>query len=45
TAKDVTANHRLYGIVEGMLLYAVDMAAVGQPMRPHLSARLSRVGG
>lgn len=45
TAKDVTANHRLYGIVDGALLYAVDMAAVGQPLQPHLSARLERVGG
>lgn len=45
TAKEVTANHRLYGIVEGDLLYAVDMAAVGQPLQPHLSARLSRVAG
>ncbi|HSV65443.1 MAG TPA: FABP family protein [Mycobacteriales bacterium] len=45
TAKEVTANHRLYGVVEGDLLYAVDMAAVGQPLQPHLSARLSRVAG
>lgn len=43
TAKDVTANHRLYGIVDGHLLYAQDMAAVGQPLQPHLSARLARV--
>jgi hypothetical protein len=45
TAKEVTANHRLYGIVEGDLLYAIDMAAVGQPLTPHLSARLVRIGG
>ena len=43
TAKEVTANRRLYGIVGGALLYAVDMAAVGQPLQPHLSARLVRV--
>lgn len=43
TAKEVTANHRLYGIVDGALLYAVDMAAVGQGSTPHLSARLERV--
>lgn len=45
TAKEVTAGHRLYGIVEGALLYAQDMAAVGEGMSPHLSARLLRVGG
>lgn len=45
TAKEVTANRRLYGIVEGALLYAVDMAAVGQPLQSHLAARLERVAG
>ena len=45
TAKEVTANHRLYGIVDGALLYAMDMAAMGLPLQPHLSARLERVGG
>ncbi|MBE1486712.1 FABP family protein [Plantactinospora soyae] len=45
TAKEVTAGHRLYGIVEGALLYAQDMAALGHPLSPHLSARLIRVGG
>ena len=46
TAKDVSALHRLYGIVEDTdLAYAVDLAAVGQPLQPHLSARLSPVGG
>lgn len=45
SAKEVNANHRLYGVVEGELMYAIDMAAVGQPLQPHLSARLSRVGG
>lgn len=44
SAKDVTANRRVYGIVDGALLYAVDMAAVGQPLQPHLSARLDRIG-
>src|SRR5947207_7601598 len=29
TAKEVTAGKRLYGIVEGALLYAYDMAGVG----------------
>jgi hypothetical protein len=45
TAKDVTAGQRLYGIVDGALLYAQEMAAVGQPLRPHLSAKLNRVAG
>ena len=45
TAKEVTGGHRLYGIVEGALLYAYDMAAVGHGLTPHLSARLERVAG
>lgn len=45
SAKDVTAGHRLYGVVDGALLYAYDMAAVGQAMTPHMSARLERVAG
>jgi len=44
-AKEVRAGKRLYGIVEGALLYAFDMAGVGQPMQSHLSARLERVAG
>ena len=44
TAKDVTALKRLYGLVDGDLAYAIDMAAVGQPLQPHLSARLQKVG-
>ena len=31
------------GIVDGALMYAVDMAAQGQDLQPHLSARLERV--
>ncbi|HEX6871414.1 MAG TPA: FABP family protein [Micromonosporaceae bacterium] len=45
TAKEVSAGHRLYGIVDRALLYAQDMAAVGQPMTSHLAAKLTRVGG
>ncbi|NPC97256.1 FABP family protein [Nocardioides sp. zg-DK7169] len=42
TAKEVTAGHRLYGNVEGDLLYAYDMAATGHELQPHLWARLKR---
>ncbi|MDQ6875529.1 MAG: FABP family protein [Actinomycetota bacterium] len=42
SAKKVTANTRLYGIVDGALLYRADMAAVGQPLQSHLAARLVR---
>jgi hypothetical protein len=45
TAKEVTGNRRLYGIVDGALRYAVDMAAVGQQLGPHLAARLERIVG
>lgn len=44
TATEVTANRRLYGIVEGSLMYAIDMAAIGHGLTPHLSARLDRRG-
>ncbi len=44
TAKEVSAERRLYGMVGEELMYAAEMAAVGQPMQPHLSARLARVG-
>ncbi|HUZ36030.1 MAG TPA: FABP family protein [Streptosporangiaceae bacterium] len=44
SAKTVTAGHRLYGLVGADLAYAFDMAAVGQPLQPHLSAQLKRVG-
>ena len=43
TAKRVSGMTRLYGLVEGDLAYAVDMAAVGEPLQPHISARLTRV--
>jgi len=42
TAKEYTAGHRVYGLVDGDLLWAYDMAAMGQPRQPHLSARLKR---
>ncbi len=47
-AKEVTGFRRLHGLVgdgpECDLAYAIDMAAVGQPLQPHPSARLQRVG-
>ncbi len=38
-AADYSAAKRLYGRVEGDLLWAMDMAAVGHAMTPHASAR------
>jgi hypothetical protein len=43
TAKEVTAGRRLYGLIGSDLAYAYDMAAVGQPLQPHVSAQLKRV--
>lgn len=42
TGKDYAGGKRLYGYVEGDLMYAFDMAAVGQELQPHLWARLER---
>jgi hypothetical protein len=44
TAKEVTAGHRLYGLVGRDLAYAYDMAAMGQPLQAHASAQLKRTG-
>ena len=43
SAKEVTAGHRLYGLIDEDLAYAYDMAAEGQGLQPHLSAQLKRV--
>ena len=43
TAKEVSAGHRLYGLIGEDLGYAYDMAAVGQPLQSHISAQLKRV--
>ena len=43
TAKEYTAGQRMYGLVEGALMYAIDMAAEGQEMQSHLWGRLERV--
>jgi hypothetical protein len=42
TAKEVTAGQRLYGLIGADLGWAFDMAAMGQPLQPHLSAQLKR---
>ena len=42
SAKDYTGGTRLYGLVDGELLWRFDMAAVGHPLTAHLSARLQR---
>ncbi|WP_141015532.1 FABP family protein [Nocardioides sambongensis] len=42
TAKEVTSGHRMYGNVEGDLLYAYDMEAQGEELQPHRWARLKR---
>lgn len=43
TAKEYNAARRLYGLVDSDLLWVMDMAAVGQPLTAHASARLKRV--
>lgn len=40
SAKEYTAGSRMYGLVDGELMWAYDMAAVGYPLTSHLSARL-----
>jgi hypothetical protein len=45
TAKDYRAGHRLYGLVNGRLMWVYEMAAMGHELQPHLSAELLRVAG
>ncbi|WP_104523697.1 FABP family protein [Blastococcus atacamensis] len=42
-APEVTRSVRLYGIVEGALMYAIDRAVGEGPLRPTMSARLERI--
>ena len=42
-AKAYTGATRLYGLVERDLLWAWDIAALGQPLRTHASGRVARV--
>ena len=41
-AKEYTAATRLYGLVEGKLLWAWDIAALGNDLRTHSSGTLHR---
>ena len=43
SADEYTAGQRLYGLVEGDLLWTFDKAAGGHPLQNHLWARLRRV--
>ena len=42
-AKEYAAATRLYGLVEGHLLWAWDVAALGRPLATHASGRLAKV--
>lgn len=41
--KEYTAASRMYGLVDGHLLWAWDIAALGTQLRAHASARLAKV--
>jgi hypothetical protein len=43
TAAEVTASRRVYGLVDGELMWAWDLAAFGHHLQSYASARLSRV--
>lgn len=43
SAKEYSAATRIYGLVEGDLLWAWDIAALGQELKTHASGRLRRV--
>ena len=43
SAKEVTAGHRLYGLVDGKLLSTYDMAAMGHPISNHLAIALEPI--
>ncbi|WP_206448416.1 FABP family protein [Agrococcus sp. KRD186] len=43
SAKEHSASTRMYGLVENHLLWAWDLAALGQSLESHASGRLARV--
>ncbi|MDF5751770.1 FABP family protein [Spongiactinospora sp. TRM90649] len=43
TAKEYAAGRRMYGLVNGNLMWVYEMAALGKPMQPHMSAELKKV--
>jgi len=43
TAKEYSAAHRLYGLVNSNLMWVMDMAAMGEPLTSHVSAELKRL--
>jgi hypothetical protein len=42
SAKDYRRGHRMYGLVDGRLMWVYEMEAMGQPLQPHISAELKR---
>lgn len=42
-AKEYNSAQRVLGLVDGALLWAWDMAAVGSPLKSHASARLEKI--
>lgn len=44
SAKDYSGGHRLYGLVDGDLLWTFDMAAMGHELSNHVAIKLSPVG-
>jgi hypothetical protein len=45
SAEECSAGERLYGLVNGRLMWTYDMAAMGQQMTNHLAATLHPAGG
>ncbi|WP_019874761.1 FABP family protein [Sporichthya polymorpha] len=42
SAKDYRRGHRLYGLVNGELMWVYEMEAMGEQLQPHISAALQR---